>query len=55
MQGTEFTMAGLKIAPPSRNQVVDVIFMIVRCGAVENYMFHRDSQLVQGLDCNMGK
>ena len=25
---------------------VDVFFMIVRCDAVENYMFFKDSQLV---------
>ena len=31
---------------PSRTSFVDVIFMIVRCAAVENYMFFRDSQLV---------
>ena len=30
---------------------VDVLFMIVRCEVVENYMFLRDSQLVLGILC----
>ena len=29
--------------------------MIVRCDAVENYIFLRDSQLVQVLYCKVGK
>ena len=29
--------------------------MIVRCVAIENYMFLTDSQLVKWLDCDMGK
>ena len=32
---------------------VDVIFMIMGCGAAENYVV-RDPHLVKWLDCNMG-
>ena len=55
MQGTVFTLARLKIVLTIKNLFVDVFFMIVRYDAVENYMYHRDSQLVKWLDCNMGK
>ena len=46
MHGTVFTLARFKIVPTIKNLIVDVLFMIVRCDAVENYMFLRDSQLV---------
>ena len=46
MQGTVFTLVGLKIVPTIKN-LIYVFFTIVRCDAVENYMFLRDSlQLV---------
>ena len=34
---------------------VNVFFMIVRCDAVKNYMFPRDSLSCKWLACNMGK
>ena len=46
-QGTVFTLARLKTVPTIKNTIVNIFFMIVRCDAVENYMFLRDSQLVQ--------
>ena len=42
MQGTWFTLARLITVPTIKN------LMIVRCVAVDNYVFLRESQLVYG-------
>ena len=46
---TVITLARLKIVPTIKKLIVDVFFMIVRCGAVENYMFLSDG--LQFLHC----
>ena len=46
MIGTVLTLARLKVVPTIKNLICRCFFMIVRCDAVENYMFYRDSQLV---------
>ena len=41
-----FTLAGFKIVPTIKNLICRCFFKIVRCDAVENYMFLRDSLLL---------
>ena len=46
MLGIVFTLAKLNIIHTIKNMLVDVFFTIVRCDAVENHIFIRNSQLV---------
>ena len=39
IQGTVFTLAGLKIVPTIKNLMCRYLLYNVRCDAVENYMF----------------
>ena len=42
MQGTVSTLVRLKIVSSIKNLTVNVFFIIVKCDAIENYMFLRD-------------